>query len=212
VFNESGEASQFDGAETKTFTLQIQEFWTSISIGGFAHASNRFYEAEIGLVPQVLKVSCPVGKFNLDPDTTYYGLIPKEENAIYTMYQADYSCNVQEAFLLAFDQCIGKQTCDLIFSPTWFKSECYGKEDYKLYLKLYCTDTSILVNGKRQLTKQYLSVVVFIVSMSTLLIFLVYLVNQKYAERKTIKYFNEEKALPSDYSLQIKGLPKGLNE
>lgn len=97
--------------------------------------------------PQVLKLSCPNGKFSLDPDTTYFGLINQGDYAIYTMYQADYRCNNQEVFTNAIKDCLGKASCDVIFTRSWFKSDCENIDVSKLYLKMYCFETFIEVGG-----------------------------------------------------------------
>lgn len=50
------------------------------------------------------------------------------------------------------------------------------------------------------------------VNFLTLLFFLIFLLNQKFAESRTVKYHIEEKSTPSNYSLQIKNLPQGIEE
>lgn len=98
MYNDSGEDSLFSGESTKTLSLQIKQLWTSISLGGFAAASNRFYERDLTDVPVSIELGCPKGVLSLDPETSYFGLIGNEDNAIYTMYQVDYTCNDEEVF------------------------------------------------------------------------------------------------------------------
>ena len=86
VFQDSGEDAVYGGQNTKTISLQIKEFWTSISIGGFSEPSNRFYEKKLTNTATAIEVYCPKGVISLDPETAYYGLINEDEYAIYTMY------------------------------------------------------------------------------------------------------------------------------
>ena len=213
MYNDSGEDSLFGGEETKTLSLQIKEFWTSISIGGFAAASNRFYEHELTDVPTTIDLSCPKGTLSLDPDTSYYGLLENDDAAIYTMYQIDSTCNNEDVFTLAVENCEDKKECTITFSNLWFDSDCINdkKDSHKLYLKMYCQKSTLTLFDKTYTKEQY-SWLIFTVNFLTLIFFLLFLVNQKFAERKTVKYHREQRSTPSNYALQIKNLPQGLEE
>lgn len=140
VYSESGDDSLFDGEGTMTLSLRLKEFWTSISIGGFASASNRFYEYELTDTPTDLTLSCSKGTLSLDPDTSYYGLLEKDNTAIYTMYQIDSTCNNEDVFMTAVQSCEDQKVCTVSFSNLWFNSDCLEskKSTHKLYLKMYC--------------------------------------------------------------------------
>ena len=88
---------------------------------------------------------CPKGVISLDPETAYYGLIGDDEYAIYTMYQADYSCNKQEVFATAIKNCENEKKCSIIFNNDWFDRSCLQSKssELKLYMKMYCKKSEL---------------------------------------------------------------------
>lgn len=133
----------------RTFSLTLRSFWTSISLGGFAASSNRFYEKDMSDIPQNLELSCPKGFISLEPSVTYFGLISPTSNAIYTMFQIDRRCNNNEVFAEAVKNCENQQKCDIMYSTRWFDSECLkDNTSSKLYLKIYCAKSSLRIFNK----------------------------------------------------------------
>ena len=201
VYTDSGEDGIFSGAGVRTFSLTLRSFWTSISLGGFAASSNRFFEKELSDVPQYLELSCPKGFISLEPSVTYFGLISPTSNAIYTMFQIDKRCNNNDAFAEAVKNCENLSKCDILYSNSWFDPECLkDNESNKLYLKIYCARSSLRIFN-RDFTKEQFSWVVFLANILTLISLLIFLLNQKVTEKKLVKYHEKERATPSNYSL-----------
>jgi hypothetical protein len=176
VYTDSGEDSLFDG-DTTTISLQIKELWTSISLGGFAAASNRFYEHELTDTTVQLELGCPKGVLSLDPETSYFGLIDEDDHAIYTMNSIDYSCNDQATFTSAVSGCEDQVDCVVDFDNSWFDSNCLNdKKDHKMYLKMYCKRSTLTLFGKT-FTKEQYSWLIFSINFLTLIFFMIFLVN-----------------------------------
>lgn len=170
-------------------------------MGGFTTSSNRFYEREISDVQEYLELSCPKGFISLEPSITYYGLINPTSNAIYTMFQIDKRCNNNEVFANAVANCDGLKKCDILYSSSWFDQECLKENSTnKLYLKIYCSKSTLRIFN-REFTKEQFSWVVFLVNILTVCTFLLFLLSQKVVEKKLIKYHEKERATPSNYSL-----------
>lgn len=115
-------------------------------------------------------------------------------------------------FAEAVKNCENLQKCDILYSSSWFDPECLREnESNKLYLKIYCAKSSLRIFN-RDFTKEQFSWVVFLANILSVFSFLIFLLNQKVAEKKLVKYHEKERATPSNYSLQIKKLPQGLSE
>lgn len=69
-----------------------------------------------------------------------------------------------------------------------------------MYLKMYCKKSTLIVFG-REFTKEQYSWLIFVVNFATLIFFMLFLVNQKFAESNSVKYHAEEKSTPSNYAL-----------
>ena len=105
------------------------------------------------------------------------------------------------------------------YTSAWFNKDCLnsrisGADDgsrYKLYLKYHCYNIQVEGFGYT-FNKSHLNFVVLIVSGLTFLSYLIYLFS--WSSYETTIFKNAKKILPSpsDYSLKIKNLPRGLDE
>lgn len=213
VYQSSGEDSLFDGSADETFSMKLKKFWTRTSLGGFSAPSNRFYEAELIDSSNTLALTCPKGKFSIDPEVTYFGLIGEDEFAIYTMYMIDSTCNKDDIFQERVKICEDKSACEVQFDKSWFDTNCLNSFDTKkkLYLKMYCKESTLEIFG-RTYTKEQYSLFIVSVNILTLISFLIYLLVIGIMESNLKKYYEKKNASPNDYTIQLKNLPEGIKE
>ena len=81
----------------------------------------------------------------------------------------------------------------------------------KLYLKIYCQDSTLRLFNKDVNKKDY-SFFIVCVNFLTLLVYCGFLIFAGLAEDKTVDYFEKEKASPSDFALEFKNLPREVGE
>lgn len=213
MYKSSGEDSLFNGTEEETFSIKLKKFWTRTSLGGFAAPSNRFYESELSDIPKQMTLSCPKGRFSIDPDVAYYGLINEEEYAIYTMYMIDSTCNNEEVFSDEISKCEDETECDIFFDNSWFDSECVDNLEgqKKLYLKMYCKETTLELFGKTYTKEQY-SLLIAGINIVTIVVYISYLLVLKVTESNLENHYEKKNSSPSDFALRLKNLPRGIGE
>lgn len=212
MYRTSGEEA-LEGSDEETFSMKLKKFWTRTSLGGFATPSNRFYESPLSDSKVNLALSCPQGKFSIDPDVSYYGLIGNEELAIYTMYMIDSTCNKNEVFQQEIKKCEDMSQCDIKFDNSWFDSNCLKdfESGNKLYLKMYCKETTLEFLGRVYNKEQY-SILIVGINILTLIFYLLYLMLIAITESNLKGYYEKKNASPNDYAIRLKNLPQGLDE
>lgn len=213
MYKSSGEDSLFDGTEEETFSIKLKKFWTRTSLGGFAAPSNRFYESELSDTPVTMTLSCTKGIFSIDSDVAYYGLIDENEYAIYTMYMIDSTCNNEEVFTNEISKCEDESQCEITFDNSWFDSECLNnlQSNKKLYLKMYCKETTLELFGRTYNKEQY-SLLIAGINIVTIVVYLSYLLVLKITEGNLENHYEKKNSSPSDFALRLKNLPRGIGE
>lgn len=121
-------------ANDGSMTVQIKNFMTAVSLGGYSMVSNIFFGFPYD-TDQTLEVSCQKGFITNDPTYNFYGLIDNDYYAKYTMNQYNAECNLQTNFDIAMTSCTGQNSCNLSFKTVWFDQTCITNlgGSYKAY-------------------------------------------------------------------------------
>ena len=200
------EGGKFEDQED--VNLQVRTAMTSLSIGGLTIPSNLFFQLK-AKEPGQFSVKCSSGLITSDPKFTYYGLIENEVQAIFTFNMYDSSCNNNTRFLEDINSnCTEKANCTLNYDPNWFNQDCLSKraDSDKLYLKIYCKDTTVAIAGFNY-KKSTISLVVVFINLIVILCFALYLCISKVTQEKSMRLYYEHNSSPASYTIKLKGIP-----
>lgn len=130
----------------------------------------------------------------------------------YTFNLIDSSCNRPDYFTEIITPCENKAQCTVDFDSSWFDETCLKeKGDVKLYLKMYCKDTTISIIGTTRKKSDY-SLIIVGVNVVTIVFYIIYLIFSKLTEMQTVSDYVENRATPTSYTIQLKNLPPKMNE
>ena len=160
-----------------------------------------------------LELACESGHLLINHNYTQFGLIDSARSSHEVNNVFDISCTNWNGFVYSIQHCQGKQSCSVLYQPFWLVPRCQNEQifDSKIgYIKIFCEDAKAIRTANLSVTEFYHTYFVFCTAL--LAIFQVFLgwllLNQKYF----LKQYTARFRTPSEYTLQLRGLPSQWNE
>ena len=201
------------------------DYMVSTTLAGGSAKSIMTYQVKLDSPHSKLELICESGQISIDYDYTKFGLVKTTRRYYMVNNVFDESCTNLDGFIYSIQDCEGKKSCTVDFKPFWLKQRCqiYIKdEEYLGFVKLYCQSNNSKTNfeieispaGKleknlsmREFYSGYITVCVLTLALTVLTLFWLRLNKLNY-----MKKYRETIRSPSEFTLELKGLPSHLDQ